>query len=216
MYSTSKYVVLNFINLFIFFHNGNNSTKISFALSIVKVTQGVFKRRDGAPWGRWHSCCISTVDATRTEALILAFKYSLYMKSVCQLKSWRYRNIQILRVKTGHSSDLTEVLQSFRGSTPILCENRRPEVRKQLAWPYLKCCDNSDLCNSEVMSTPPAWVASSSGVRRAGSNGTELIGKSSRINWGPLIPYSTSIIVYGDWILVSITTRRFTSKKARF
>jgi hypothetical protein len=61
-----------------------------------------------------------------------------------------------------------------QGSTPILCENRRPEVKKQLPWPYLKCCDSGDLCNSEMMSTPPSWVASRSGVRRAGSNGTEL------------------------------------------
>ncbi|XP_069685874.1 uncharacterized protein [Periplaneta americana] len=44
--------------------------------------------------------------------------------------------------------------------TPILCENRRPQVRIRINWPYLKCCDSGDLCNSAVMSTPPSWVSS--------------------------------------------------------
>ncbi|XP_021913616.1 BMP and activin membrane-bound inhibitor homolog isoform X4 [Zootermopsis nevadensis] len=45
-----------------------------------------------------------------------------------------------------------------QGNTPILCENRRPEVRKKLKWPYLKCCDNGDLCNSVDLTTP-SWVS---------------------------------------------------------
>jgi len=51
-------------------------------------------------------------------------------------------------------------LQSVRGNTPILCENRRPEVGKKLKWPYLECCDSGDLCNSVDIATPPAWVSS--------------------------------------------------------
>jgi hypothetical protein len=55
-----------------------------------------------------------------------------------------------------------------RGSTPILCENRRPEVRRKLKWPYLKCCDGGDLCNSAVMPTPPSWVGGSIGTNEMG------------------------------------------------
>lgn len=82
-------------------------------------------------------------------------------------------------VKPVHFINLTELVPFFRGSTPILCENRRPEVRKQLIWPYLKCCDSGDFCNSEVMSTPRSWIGGSSSVRRVGSNDTEERCKSS-------------------------------------
>lgn len=59
-----------------------------------------------------------------------------------------------------------------QGSTPILCENRRPEVRRKLKWPYLRCCDGGDLCNSAVMPTPPSWVGSSS-EKGGGTNDTQ-------------------------------------------
>ncbi|OQV20468.1 hypothetical protein BV898_05513 [Hypsibius exemplaris] len=44
-------------------------------------------------------------------------------------------------------------------STPLLCENRPPALLGQLQaeWPVLHCC-SSDMCNKNVLPTPPVWM----------------------------------------------------------
>jgi hypothetical protein len=86
---------------------------------------------------------------------------------------------------------VTNELKSNRGSTPILCENRRPEVGRKLKWPYLKCCDSGDLCNSAVMSTPPSWVGSEKG---GGTNDTQQHRKSTFLI-NHLLPGSSNVAV---------------------
>jgi hypothetical protein len=90
--------------------------------------------------------------------------YVVYQQ--CRLWMYSQKKIKLFSAHV-HFSEVANVFQSIRGNTPILCENRRPEVAKKLKWPYLKCCDSGDLCNSAVMATPPAWVSTISSQHSA-------------------------------------------------
>ncbi|XP_015924148.1 uncharacterized protein [Parasteatoda tepidariorum] len=54
-----------------------------------------------------------------------------------------------------HDGSYPVVRGCIQSKTPLLCENRRPAVARG-TWPLLLCC-NSNLCNRDVVPTPPPW-----------------------------------------------------------
>ncbi|XP_064613863.1 uncharacterized protein LOC135477627 [Liolophura sinensis] len=90
-------------------------------------------------------CACSTEDCKRE------MKFSCTTKNICYVQY----------LATTRMDDDREAIE--RGcideSTPLLCENRRPQkLRAHAPWPILYCCNDKDFCNQNVLPTIPTYI----------------------------------------------------------